>query len=991
MRVFFLCGILSALSIEGQVVIGYGTVTGTVRDYTRTGIPDTSVVLSNEKLGFHRTLNTTDDGVFDAPAVVPGTGYNLKVTRKGFLDQDYKDFEVPMGHTLHFKISLAQDSSAKSDEHQPASIELKDVTFGLETAFSDSEVASLPTRNRDVYDLIPLAPGVTPANGQLAFHSEAGTNVFMTDGVLTTNMFYFSQTPVGPTITQEAVSEVQTVSAGAPAEFGGTMGGTINTITRAGGPEMHGEAYDYFNLGAMNAADRFAPGFSPAGSRQQFGLNAGGPTFFKKLFWFASAEDLNAHSHELNLALNPLIANPAGTAIQPSNCTATAAQCTAAINFLNRQLDRVVDSSLTSLTGLARLDWRPNDSNLITVEANAMHRHSPNGTNIETVSNNADLLGYNGTYTDESRYAKAGYIATWGGNVLNDFRAGWYHDRFSDYADAALLPSTGEVGINVAGSQFGGNPNFPSATSEDRYQFIDNWVFSDGPHSIKLGGDFSKTEDWNRQIINSAGDYIYPSLTTFAEDFSGNTAQHKDYTIMNQNFGQPVVDLHIKRMNFYAQDTWAIRNLTMVLGFRYEKTFIPQPLYDNPPYYSTGSIDSPNINFSPRIGLVYQLGARTVIRVGLGSYYQPFPGQLLDALYTGNAIYQFPISINPNLTGATYFPNIIGTAKNFPLGSTDLDYAVSKFRSPVSAQGVVSIEREVTREWTVSLNYLYNQGLQLFSATDQNMNPPTLTETYTIDNAAGAVVGNYSTSVFNLKANTAVAHTYEVGNAGKSTYQGASIQVRKRMSHGLAFEGSYTWSHAVDDVSGPAVVAGFVPTSSTPGAFSAEKGDSLFNQPNRVLLRWVYQPKFAGVLARGWQLSGTATFASSLPETPLVLVNGQQFTGVTMPFTSSLNGSGGWSRVPFEGVNSLLTGPQYNVDARLSREFPFTDRVRGRLMFEAFNVFNMQYNTSVSTLAYVATAGILRPVAGAGMGNGANGFPWGDNARHLQVALRIVF
>jgi hypothetical protein len=79
------------------------------------------------------------------------------------------------------------------------------------------------------------------------------------------------------------------------------------------------------------------------------------------------------------------------------------------------------------------------------------------------------------------------------------------------------------------------------------------------------------------------------------------------------------------------------------------------------------------------------------------------------------------------------------------------------------------------------------------------------------------------------------------------------------------------------------------------------------------------------------------------------------------------------------------------VDARLSREFPFTDRVRGRLMFEAFNAFNTQYNTSVNTVAYMATGGILRPVSGVGMGNGADGYPWGDNARHLQVALRIVF
>ena len=139
----------------------------------------------------------------------------------------------------------------------------------------------------------------------------------------------------------------------------------------------------------------------------------------------------------------------------------------------------------------------------------------------------------------------------------------------------------------------------------------------------------------------------------------------------------------------------------------------------------------------------------------------------------------------------------------------------------------------------------------------------------------------------------------------------------------------------------------------------------------------------------GWQLSGFATLGSSLRETPILIVNGGQ--GVNVEYTSSLNGSGGWSRVPFQPVNSLPTGPEYNVDARLTREIPFTERIKGHLMLEAFNVLNMQYNTSVNTIAYIATSGILKPVPGVGVGNGADGFPWGNNARHLQVAFRLTF
>lgn len=1001
--VIFFLGIFSTLDVSAQVVINYGAISGTVRDYTNSGIPDTTLVLSNTKIDFTRTLNTTDDGIFYAPAIPPAAGYTLKITRKGFLDADYKDFEIIGGHTLRFRISLKQDASAQSQEAQTASIEVADVTFGFETSFRQDEVASLPTKDRDPFSLGQFVLNVTaqPDPGQLAGHSQPSTNVYLVDGVQANNTFYFQQRPLGPAITQEAVSEVQAISAGAPAEVGNTTSATISVTTRSGGSELHGALYDYFNSGSLNAPDRFAPGFNPSGSRQQFGANAGGQLLFKSLFWFASGEELHADSHELNLASNSLLTNTAGTAILPSNCSttvATSAQCSAAISFLNSQLNREVTSSLLSYAGLVRLDWRPNQYNLVTFDADAMHRHAPNGTNTETVSSNADLLGANGTYSNDSRFAKAGYTTNWSGNVLNEFRAGWYHDRFSDYANPALLPSTGAIGINIAGTQFGGNPNVPMANSEERWEYADNWTFSAGNHTLVLGGDFTRTEDWNRQIINSAGDYVYPTLTAFALDFSANTSLRKDYTVFNQTFGQPVVDLHTKRLAAYAQDTWAPRrNLTLVGGIRWEKTFIPQPPYYNAPYYQTGIVDSPNIDFAPRIGLAYQLNNRTTVRVGLAAFYQPYPGQMLDAFYTGNAIYQFPISVDPSLKGAPTFHSIIGGPKSFPLGSTDVTWADAKMRTPVSAQGTVAIERQLSRDWTVSLNYLYTRGLFLWAATEQNLEPPTLTETYAVDNAAGAVASNYSTSVFNVKSNTAVAHVYQVGNSGRSTYNGASILLRKRMTHGLTAEGSYTWSRAMDDVSGLPVVAGFVPTSVTPGQFASDQGVSSFNQPNRGLVRWVYQPKFASdagaarYLINGWQISGTATFASGLPETPLVLVSGQQFTGVTMPFTTSLNGAGGWARVPFMPVGSYHTDSQYAVDFRVTRDIPVNERIKGQLMFEAYNALNKQFSTSVNTLAYIATAGTLYPIAGAGQGNAAGGYPWGDNGRHLQVALRITF
>jgi hypothetical protein len=106
---------------------------------------------------------------------------------------------------------------------------------------------------------------------------------------------------------------------------------------------------------------------------------------------------------------------------------------------------------------------------------------------------------------------------------------------------------------------------------------------------------------------------------------------------------------------------------------------------------------------------------------------------------------------------------------------------------------------------------------------------------------------------------------------------------------------------------------------------------------------------------------------------------------------ATLNGSGGWNRVPFWPVNSLDVDTYHRVDARLTRSIPISERVKGSLMFEGFNIFNTITNTGIATEAFSTSGGIIKPTAGLGAGTKSEGFPDGTNARRLQVALRFEF
>src|ERR1035441_4990669 len=98
----FLLAVVCATGGYAQSVAGYGAVTGTVRDANGEGIPDSTVLLSNESMSVRRSMMSTDDGTFDAPSLVPGRGYSLKVTRKGFVDWKSPVFDISTGQTLNF-------------------------------------------------------------------------------------------------------------------------------------------------------------------------------------------------------------------------------------------------------------------------------------------------------------------------------------------------------------------------------------------------------------------------------------------------------------------------------------------------------------------------------------------------------------------------------------------------------------------------------------------------------------------------------------------------------------------------------------------------------------------------------------------------------------------------------------------------------------------------------------------------------------------------
>ena len=357
------------------------------------------------------------------------------------------------------------------------------------------------------------------------------------------------------------------------------------------------------------------------------------------------------------------------------------------------------------------------------------------------------------------------------------------------------------------------------------------------------------------------------------------------------------------------------------------------------------------------------------------------------------------------------FPNILANLGSIPASSVSLQYAADSLRAPYSQQGTLALEHQFTRDIAVTASYIWSRGIAIFTQRDMNLGAPSAPYTYTIQDVAGNTVGAFSTPLF-LKPfpDPRYGKILQVENGGQSWYNALALQMEKRFSHGLTGQINYTWSHAIDDADMQGAsnnISSTFNNATFNGNYALDKGTSTLDQRHRLSVNWLWQPKlttststFATYFVNGWQISGITTLASAHPvsttmNSPSTSANGV-FPGVTLA-NGTLNGSGGWSRVPFLPIGNINVDQIYNVDARVSRAIPISDRVKATLAFEAFNAFNTIHNTSVQTAAYsVSVGGILKPVVTNGIshvgdGSASQGFPDGTNARRMQVGLRFLF
>jgi len=291
----------------------------------------------------------------------------------------------------------------------------------------------------------------------------------------------------------------------------------------------------------------------------------------------------------------------------------------------------------------------------------------------------------------------------------------------------------------------------------------------------------------------------------------------------------------------------------------------------------------PLANFGPRIGLAWQPLARTnrlVIRAGYGLFYTRTPVNdmfqliinppffqtvTLTGVQNGAATFQVPFNPPPPAVSAfpLWFPRSTTTTPQ------NLSIVGQDWKLPRTHQWSFNIQHELLRDIMLEVAYVGKRGERIEQT--RGINQPRLASPENpINGQTTNTLANVSLRVPFLGYATGGLSQRE--NYGFSYYHALQTSITKRFSHGLEFQGAYTWGKGLTTAGG---LGGFGTGGGgyTGSVYNIHQmyGPTDYDRQHRFVFNYVWQlpawqkgSGFFGKVTSGWQLSGVTTIQSGL-------------------------------------------------------------------------------------------------------------------------------
>lgn len=985
--------LLAVLSFSTCFAQTAGRIAGQVTDQSKASIPGAKVAAENSATQLKREAVTDQQGryTFDD---LPIGAYNVTVEAPGFQSQVKSNLTLNVASSLSIDFSLPT-GTVKEAVQVTAQSETIDPAAANGQLMGNKAVADLPINGRDYARFTLLTPGAVAVYNYIAdttFNGmESVHNQFSIDGIDASRVDEpymangFERGARLLTGSLDTVEEFRVQTSNYNAEYGRAAGSDVRVVTKSGGNQLHGTAFDFFRNDAMDARNFFniAGTHMPEFRYNNFGGNLSGPIVKNKTFYFGNYEGSRqlvgiTGSGTVPSALMRTEVLSTSPALAPLLAMFPLGQ-SASSNPLVSNYTTTGVSNVREDTGSIKVDhnFTASDHVFVRFNLNDSYVHGPL---FGVSTNKLGLQDYQDVPITTTN-AAFHYDRIIGPHIVNEFLAGV--QRWGSQLEEELpIPTVNITGLTVDP----GNGGF-SRTNSTSYQYGDTVSWVRGGHTIKFGATGWKLE------VNSLAHPSYSLTYTSLQNFINNSVYQSTFS-----GGNPGSGIREAWIGSFVQDTWQIRKgLTLDYGLRYD---VGIPNYDvqgkaQPFDLSTYKLGSPGQqwfpmnkgNFAPRLAVGWQVTKTTVIRTGYGLFYQQYPPGLGSGIVTNTVAGNFSL-LQQNIPTLNYPVTPFVSQGTPPVPA----YSAFNQHHPdwYAEQWSFTVKQELPDHLGLTVAYVGNHAVNLRIATTQNLYSPQLgSRPYT-------QYGNISVE----------------NDEAQSVYDGLQMTLARRFSSGLITSINYTYSKEIDDVQDYGL---YSTLPQNMNCISCDRGPGtndirhnlnfsvLYNLPMGPGHRLFGDAKgFGRAMASGWQVNSLGIIRSGIADLPLIGVNTYgnadttnqrpNATGISViPANQTINQF--WNPAAFSipaagtfgnaGRGTLYGPAAWDADFSLMKDSAITEKTRLEFRAEIFNIFNhptfaLPYNV-VGTTSF----GQILSTFGSTLGFGVS--------RQIQLALKFKF
>jgi carboxypeptidase family protein len=278
-----------------------GAIGGTVTDSSGAAVPNAKVVVRSNGTNAEETVMTDDTGYFRVGKLQPAT-YTVTVDSPGFAPFKAERVIVQVGSITDIpaRLNVASAGATVIVSAEVPQVNTNSAEFA--PTLDQNAISNLPINGGRWSSFALLTPGAVNDASGFGLISFRGMSTLLNNNTVDggdNNQAFFSEergrTRIGYSTAQAAVQEFQVNTSNYSAEYGRAAGAVINTVTKSGTNQYHGEVYYYDRDNDWGAINPFTTltdkttlvtsPYKPVDVRKRYGFEVAGPIRKDKLFF----------------------------------------------------------------------------------------------------------------------------------------------------------------------------------------------------------------------------------------------------------------------------------------------------------------------------------------------------------------------------------------------------------------------------------------------------------------------------------------------------------------------------------------------------------------------------------------------------------------------------------------------------------------------------------------------------------------------------------